>query len=138
MFEALDQRAKSLAQADDMYGLNTWLAHESEFYPVFGIAVTVPDNSRTVDFQVEVSYNLAFRGVQAMSMPADAPLPASVAPIVATCSASTGQVHIEAIANLQNAIIKNPDGQDANFKYKTFIRARGSIGGTTPEYGALS
>lgn len=79
-FEALVKRDNSLAAADDMYGLNTWLAQESEFYPVFGIAVTVPDNSRRVDFQVEVSYNLAFRGVQAMSMPADAPLPVAAAP----------------------------------------------------------
>lgn len=79
-FEALIKRDNSLAAADHMYGLNTWLAQESEFYPVFGIAVTVPDNSRRVDFQVEVSYNLAFRGVQAMSMPADAPLPVAAAP----------------------------------------------------------
>lgn len=63
-----------------MYGLNTWLARESEFYPVFGLAITVPNNSRSVDFQVEVSYNLAFRGVQAMNMPVATPLPATVAP----------------------------------------------------------
>ena len=63
MFEALDKCDKSFVAGDYMYGLNTWLAQESEFYPVFGIAVTTPNNSRLVDFQVEVSYNLAFRGV---------------------------------------------------------------------------
>ena len=93
-----------------MYGLNTWLAQESEFYPVFGIAVTVPDNSRNVDFQVEVSYNLAFRGVQAMSMPADAPLPAAAAPMVTLCNAQDGQVFIESVINLQSYVNNNPDG----------------------------
>ena len=108
-----------------MYGLNTWLAQESEFYPVFGIGVTTPNNSRTVDFQVEVSYNLAFRGVQAMSMPADVPLPASVAPMTTTCADANGAVFIEPLVNLQNAILRSPDAQDANFKYKTFNRSAG-------------
>ena len=92
-----------------MYGLNTWLAQESEFYPVFGIAVTAPDNSRLVDFQVEVSYNLAFRGVQAMSLPADAPLPASVAPMMTLCAENGGAVFIEPVVNLLNATRNAPD-----------------------------
>lgn len=108
-----------------MYGLNSWLAQESEFYPVFAMAVCFPDNSRRVDFQVEVSYNLAFRGVQAVNMPTDVPLPAAVAPTVAMCGTSTKAVYIEDLGDLHSSINRNPEAQDANWLYKTFKRADG-------------
>lgn len=122
MFEAMQRRTSSGAVGDSMYGLNTWLAQESEFYPVFAMSCVVPQNYNRIDFQVEVTYNLVFRGVQAVNVP-ERPIPAGIAPTVAMCSKANPQnVDIDDYAFIHNMLKRAPDGQDANWLYRTFRR----------------
>lgn len=118
-----------------MYGLNTWLAQESEFYPVFAMGVVLPENSRRVDFQIEVTYNLVFRGVQSVNTTGGS-TPGVVAPFVTMCSKGNRSiVDIEEYAFIHNIIKRRPDGQDANWLYRTFKRYSAQNATVDPTYG---